>query len=50
VLLSLIENPEFNCSAKMVLLQRLGEIISKDIRNDVLQALHKRGPCVGDAR
>lgn len=44
VLLALTWNPDFNCSAKMAILDRLKELESKN-RRDILEAFHKRQAC-----
>ena len=46
LLLELIGNVNFNCDAKMAILERLKEIRDAEIRRSILQAFHRRGSCV----
>ena len=49
VLLTLIKNPEFTCSAKGAILANINKLFSESDKKSVLEAINDRGPCLDDS-
>jgi hypothetical protein len=49
VLVTLIDNPGFSCTAKLAILRRLNSLSSESSKMTILKAINERGECAGQS-